>query len=261
MCLVFLGLDAHAGHRLVLAANRDEFRARPARPAAPWPDAPSVVAGLDETAGGTWLGATAAGRWAVLTNVRAQDVADGPRPSARSRGALVAAFLTGADTPEQAAAQAFADRHDYRGFNLIVGAGPEGWLASTRLGAPRPLGAGVYGLSNDTLDTPWPKLVRGRAAFAAAFARDAGDDALFAILRDTTVPPDAELPTTGVGLAAERFLSTAFIDGPDYGTRVSTLLTVGADDVRLRERTWARGGRAAGEVTWLASGGAWVAGD
>ena len=256
MCLVFIGLDAHPRHRVVVAANRDEFRARPARPAAPWPGAPHVVAGVDETAGGTWLGATTDGRWAVLTNVRAQDVASGPRPDARSRGALVAGFLTGTVQPEAAAAEAFARRDTYRGFNLVVGDGAEAWIASTRLDAPRALGAGVYGLSNDTLDTPWPKLVRGRDAFAAALARDADDDAYLALLRDTTRPPDAELPETGVGLQKERFLSTAFIDGPDYGTRVSTLLTVG-DGVRLRERTWARGARPARDVSWRSSGAGW----
>lgn len=258
MCLVFLAIDAHPRRSVVLAANRDEFRARPARPAASWRDAPHVVAGIDETAGGSWLGATAGGRWAVLTNVRAQDIASGPRPDARSRGALVASFLTGRDTPEAFVAAAFAERSAYRGFNLVVGDGADTHIASTVLDAPSRLGPGVYGLSNDTLDTPWPKLTRGRDAFARALDADAEAEAFFELLGDTTQPPDAALPDTGVGLAKERFLATAFIDGADYGTRVSTLLTVG-DDVRLRERTWAPGALVAGEATWASDGAGWTA--
>ena len=33
-----------------------------------------------------------------------------------------------------------------------------------RDGAPRPLEAGIYGLSNHLLDTPWPKVERGKEA-------------------------------------------------------------------------------------------------
>ena len=256
MCLIVFALD---GDGLTLVANRDEFRARDAAPAAPWPQAPHVVAGRDLRAGGTWLGATADGRWAALTNVRAQDVAD-TRTDAVSRGRLVADFLTGSGSPQSVAEQAFADRDLYRGFNLLVGHGADAWLASTRLGAPQRLGHGVYGLSNDTLDTPWPKLVRARDAFAARRADGAADAALMDVLRDTTMPPDADLPETGVGLAKERFLATAFIDGPDYGTRVTTVLRIADGAVSLRERTWAPGGIIEGEVLWHSDGARWAGG-
>lgn len=246
MCLIVLSLGAG---RVSLVANRDEFRERPAAPAAPWPEAPRVVAGRDLRAGGTWLGATADGRWAALTNVRAQDVAD-RRTDARSRGALVSSFLLGRASPEVAAAEAFADRALYRGFNLLVGRGDDAWLASTRLDAPQKLAPGVYGLSNDTLDTPWPKLVRARGAFGRLDAAGSEEDALLDVMRDTTQPPDADLPDTGVGLAMERFLATAFIDGPDYGTRVTTRLLVRPDEAFLLERTWAPGRTLAGEVRW-----------
>ena len=257
MCLIVFRLGADG---LTLAANRDEFRDRPAAPAAPWPEAPTVVAGRDLRAGGTWLGATAAGRWAALTNVRAQDVADS-RTNARSRGGLVSNFLTGSASAQLFAEQSFATRGLYRGFNLLIGDGADAWLVSTRLDAPRRLRAGVYGLSNDTLDTPWPKLVRARRAFSALAEAGADDDALADVLRDTTAPPDADLPETGVGLDKERFLSTAFIDGPAYGTRVTTVLRVGADGTAaLRERTWAPGGGVAGEAAWQSDGAAWRAG-
>ena len=249
MCLIVFRLGADG---LTLAANRDEFRDRPAAPAAPWPDAPRVVAGRDLRAGGTWLGVTAGGRWAALTNVRAQDVADA-RTDARSRGDLVSGFLRGDAAPQDAAMAAFSERDLYRGFNLLVGHGREAWLASTRLNAPCRLNAGVYGLSNDTLDTPWPKLVRARDAFARAD----GDAARIAALRDTTVPPDEDLPETGIGTDNERFLSTAFIDGPDYGTRVTTLVHVGRGTASLRELTWAPGAGVDREVAWRTDGAGW----
>ncbi len=38
--------------------------------------------------------------------------------------------------------------------------------------------------------------------------------------------PDAALPQTGVDLPIERLLSAAFITGPSYGTRASTIVAV-----------------------------------
>ena len=255
MCLLLFALDAHPRHRLVVAANRDEFTDRPAAPLGWWADAPDVLAGRDLEANGTWMGVTRAGRWAALTNVRDPK---NPRPAGlrsarRSRGALVADFLGGAETAEAAARRVFAERDTYDGFNLVLRDGASAWAVSTRTDRPARLGPGVYGLSNDVLDTPWPKVVRGKAALRATLEADPVPlDALLDLLRDDRPAPDEALPDTGVGLAWERVLSPAFIVAEGYGTRVSTALTLDRGGaVAVAERTWRAGG-AAGETVRVA---------
>ena len=245
MCLLLFGVDAHPRHRLVVAANRDEVHARPAAPLAWWDDAPDVLAGRDLEAGGTWMGVTRDGRWAALTNVR--DPLN-PRPSERSRGDLVADFLRQDILAEAYAAQVFADRDAYDGFNLVLADRDGVWSVSRRVDHPVTLGPGVYGLSNDRLDTPWPKVERGRRLLRAALADDAvATDALLDLLDDQHQPPDAALPKTGVGLEWERRLAPMRIVSDGYGTRVSTALLVGRDgEVEVAEQTWRPDGSSAG---------------
>ncbi len=236
MCVLFLAVDAHPAYRLVLAGNRDEAHARPTAPLARWSDTPSLLAGRDLEAGGTWLGVTDAGRWATVTNVR--DPAS-VRPDRRSRGALVADFLRGADAPASYAARVQAERGAYNGFNLLVGQGADVWIASSRRGAGR-LAPGLYGLSNDTLDSPWPKLARGRDAFADVLRNERLDPPdLLAFLADETPADDDDLPETGVGRDLERVLSPLFIRGPRYGTRASTALLLDrAGGGTIAEQAW-----------------------
>src|SRR5882762_4389560 len=96
MCLIVVAWRARADLPLVVAANRDEWRERPAQPAHWWPDPPQILAGRDLQAGGTWLGITREGRFAAVTNFR--DPSD-KRSTARSRGTLVTEFLLGGDSP------------------------------------------------------------------------------------------------------------------------------------------------------------------
>ena len=91
MCLIVVGWQAHPAFPLVVAANRDEFYARPSAPAAYWSDAPEIIAGRDLEASGTWLGVTRQGRFAAVTNVREPGVA----PGRLSRGELTRNFLQG----------------------------------------------------------------------------------------------------------------------------------------------------------------------
>ncbi len=237
MCLILLAHEAHPRYRLVVAANRDEFYARPTAPAAWWPDAPEVLAGRDLRGGGTWMGVTRGGRFAAVTNFR--DAAPAA-PDAPSRGHLVGAFLRGSDAPDAYLRALAARAGEYAGFNLLVGDGEELRYLGNRGGAERPLAPGVYGLSNALLDTPWPKVERGRAGLAAALAGggEVDPEALFRVLWDAEPAPDARLPETGVGLERERMLSSPFIRGPEYGTRASTVLLAGRDGrVRFVERT------------------------
>ena len=243
MCLVVFALDAHPRHRLVLAGNRDEAFARPAAPLAEWAGESGVVAGRDLEAGGTWLGATRDGRWAVLTNVR--DPLH-PRPHVRSRGALAADFLAGTASAQRYAAEVSASRDDFDGFNLVVGDDQSVAVVSTRTDGVTELGAGVYGLSNDRLDTPWPKLVRARQRLRTSLRQEHVDRAdLLDLLDDRQPAPDDKLPDTGVGLALERVLSPIRIVTDGYGTRVSTVLTLDRDGGgAISERTWTPDGSA-----------------
>lgn len=226
MCTLLFAVDVHPRHSLVVAANRDEFYARPTAPAGWWPEAPQVFAGRDLQAGGTWLGVTREGRWAALTNVR--DPAD-VRLNARSRGELVAEFLRGSAPPGAYAAALEGPR--YAGFNLVVGDASGVWYMSNKTSdGPRRLGPGVYGISNAGLDTPWPKVVRGKAGLAGLLAAGSVEvEAIMRLLADATPAPDAALPDTGVGLELERALSPLCIAMPGYGTRVSTAVLVGRD--------------------------------
>lgn len=252
MCLVLLAWRQSDEYPLVLAANRDEFHARPTATARRWNDAPQVVGGRDLQGGGTWLGVTDSGRFAVVTNVRDRPMAVG----IRSRGELTAGFLRGvlsaADYVDTLATQP-ADT--YGGYNLIVGDGCEVWYHNNRGGEARQLAPGIYGLSNRFLDTPWPKLTSSRERFAAEIRHLPDPAPVLALLADREIIPDASLPDTGVPLAWERLLSAVFVLSPEYGTRASTLLTLTGDGGgSLLERTFSADGTVAGE-TLLSIGG------
>ena len=236
MCLILLGHEAHPRYRLVVAANRDEFYARPTAPAAWWDDAPGVLAGRDLRGGGTWMGVNRDGRWAAVTNYRDPGA---ERAAAPSRGELVGDFLRGGEPPAGYLARLAPRAGEYNGFNLLVGEpGTVLWL-SNRAPDPRPLEPGVHGVSNHLLDTPWPKVERGKRALGALLHEPRLDaEPMLDLLLDSTVAADHELPDTGVGLTLERALSTMFIATPEYGTRSSTALLVDRDGaVLFVERT------------------------
>lgn len=241
MCLIVLAWKARADLPLVVAANRDEWRERAAEPLHSWPDAPDIHAGRDLKAGGTWMGFTRRGRFAAITNFR--DPAD-RKSTAPSRGALVTEFLAGSETARRYFASLAQRASFYNGFNLIAGDGAELWYFGSREGRARAIEPGVHGLSNHLLDEPWPKVVRARTAMEAALRDRDPAPRLFDALSDGAVAPDEALPETGVGLEWERRLASALIVGSDYGTRASTVLTVGADGLaRIEERTRDSAGR------------------
>ncbi len=247
MCLAVLAVDAHPRHALVLAANRDEYHSRPAAPAAWGRDDAfcDILAGRDLMAGGTWLGLSRRGRFALVTNVREGKAQD---PAARSRGELPLLALAAKGAVEDALRTIDGTR--YNGFNLIAGdAHGFSWL-SNRGGSLRTIDAGVHGLSNALLDTPWPKVVRTKERLADWLRGDAIDfEPLFAALRDGAQPPDENLPATGVPLQWERLLSSPFIASQRYGTRCSTVLAICRDGhARFVERTFAPDGAIVNEA-------------
>ena len=248
MCLILLALDTHPDYAIVLAANRDEFYDRPTAPAAFWDDAPGVLAGRDLRAGGTWLGIDRAGRLAAVTNYR-QGTRESPAP--RSRGHLVGEYLTGRHGAEEHIARVRHDAELYNGFNLICGDANGFVYFSNREGRARALGAGIYGLSNHLLDSPWPKVTAGKSGVTALLST--GGEALlaklFALLSDRSPAADELLPRTGVSPEWERLLSAAFIASPEYGTRSSTVILVGHDGRAVFvERSFGPGGAPEDEV-------------
>lgn len=256
MCLVVFAWRVHPRYPLVLAANRDEFLARPAAPAHWWTDAPELLAGRDLEAGGSWMGLSRGGRFAALTNYRdpSRHLAGAP-----SRGALVRSALEDARDAATCLHDLAAHAKPYAAFNLLVGDGERLGVLESTTGSVHMLRPGVYGLSNHLLDTPWPKLVRARAGLAqqlaglatgtdahatgtdahAAGSEDALVDALLALMRDPTPAADPHLPATGVSLEWERWLSSAFIRAPGYGTRCSSVvLRDHTAHTRFVEWTW-----------------------
>ena len=132
MCLLVMAWRAHPHYRLIVAANRDEFHARPTAPMSVWPDAPGILAGRDLSAQGTWLAVDRSRRFGIITNFR--DV-QARRPEAPSRGGLIPDWLSHTDTPAAFLGRVEAQAQSYAGFNLLLNDADSLWYASNR--APR----------------------------------------------------------------------------------------------------------------------------
>jgi uncharacterized protein with NRDE domain len=229
MCLILFAYKIHPRYKFILAANRDEFYERPTAVARFWEDAPEVLAGRDLAQGGTWLGVTRSGRLAAVTNFRNPHQSKGKF----SRGALVSDFLRGTDSVLEYLQKIENEAENYTGFNLLVGDFGNDEMAyfSNRGDGIKLLDAGIYGLSNALLDTPWQKVLRGKNNLEKIIsAEEISPDSLFQILQNRTLANDEDLPETGVGIEYERILSPCFIETPIYGTRSSSVVLVGNDN-------------------------------
>jgi uncharacterized protein with NRDE domain len=240
MCLIIFAWHVHPRYPLVVAANRDEFFRRPTAAAKFWDDAPSVLAGKDIEAGGTWMGVTTRGRFSALTNFRDPAQMQNDRPS---RGKLVADFLTGTESPAAYLTRSAAFGQQCNGYNLLVGDHDSLWWSSNVNGEMHELAPGIYGVSNHLLNSTWPKVGAGRTALENALTALPRDQKIFDLLIDATIHADEALPQTGISLEWERLLSAAFIrvppDAPIYGTRSSTVLTVAEDGmISYDEISW-----------------------
>jgi uncharacterized protein with NRDE domain len=230
MCLIGVAFREGPEPELVLAANRDEFHERPSAPAAPWLDAPHVFGGRDLKSGGSWLAVSLHGRLAAVTNVRRMIP---PNPQAPTRGALVADFVRGSLGAAQYAQGLRPVAEHYAGFNLLLYDGGELLYVDNhpQFEVAR-VAPGVHVVSNDQLDTPWPKSLRLQAQLQRTTRREA----LFEALMDRRPAADTELPDTGVGLQLERMLSPPFIVSPGYGTRCSTFVRMALGTIEFEER-------------------------
>lgn len=247
-----------------MASNRDEFHQRPTS-AAHWQGGDcgqhDWFGGRDERDGGSWLGMSRAGRFAVITNHRNPAT---EKPTAESRGALVRRWLEG-EVLTSFSNHLEQDSAIYNGFNLLFGEVGSGTsVGSSKLWyfgnhkqpcQVRRLAAGTYGLSNASLDTPWPKVVAGRQAFENVLAKDLAlmplSHELTTLMSNPAQASDEALPQTGVPLEWERLLSSLFIVSPAYGTRATTAICVenvnAVVSVCFAERQYAASGKPAAE--------------
>ena len=226
MCLMIFAHQASSRYPLVVAANRDEFHARPTAASDFWTEYPSLLAGRDLEQGGTWMGITRCGRFAAITNYR-----DPSRtaPAPRSRGELPLKYLTGNQDPRNYLQSVAKHAEEYAGFNLLLGDRDSLWYltnsTSTNARTPLCLQPGIYGLSNARLDTPWPKVDLGKARLSELLqTASPSHDALAAVVGDQQLADPAALQMHGLESEMDQLLSAQFIVTGRYGTRSSTTL-------------------------------------
>ncbi|MFZ5597748.1 MAG: NRDE family protein [Bacillota bacterium] len=252
MCFIVFAYNCHPDYLLVMAANRDEYHARPTSPAGFWKEDPGVLAGKDLEQGGAWMGITRRGRLAALTNYRDPSSI---KPGAPSRGNLVKDFLLSGVEPRAYLGKLDKKGESYNGFNLLLMDEGVMWYYSNRDKCPRKVSPGIHGLSNHLLDTPWHKVEKGKKALDNII-RSSGHiqpDSLFKLLSDEKRAPDGDLPRTGVPLEWERLLSPVFIRSETYGTRSSTVLLVERRGrITFCERSFGKNGLPSGkEVKYI----------
>ncbi len=238
MCLILLAYKVCEDYPLVFVANRDEFLDRPTRAAGFWDDRPNILGGRDLKSGGTWLGISANGRLAAVTNYREPRAYNA---DALSRGSLVSDFLDGSVSWRSYLEDVENRRSDYNGFNLLVWDSVDlGYYSNRSNRAPEVLAPGYHGLSNHLLNTAWPKVRRGKTALESALMDGEPDpEQLLDIVFNSQRAPEEELPHTGVVLNLETALSSMFIRTDGYGTRSSTVVLVRSDgNIRFIERSF-----------------------
>ena len=248
MCLIVFAWQSHPSFPLVIAANRDEFLDRPTLQLDYWEDLPDVLGGRDMEKGGSWFATHVDGRWAAVTNFR--DGGTALSPPGLSRGHLVSNYVASSDRARDYARHITLSLADYAGCNLLVGDRDSLFFVSNRWhgehsAAAEPVSPGVHGLSNHSLDTPWPKVQRAKRKLQQLIdnGSELGEDALFGLLADRTPAREDELPSTGVPVEWERVLSPPFIVSERYGTRASTVLLMRTDGtVSVHERSFGAGG-------------------
>lgn len=236
MCVAAIAWLAHPRWRLIAIGNRDEFHDRPTAPLGAWNDNSGIIAGRDLRAGGTWLGVTETGRFALVTNFR---VPGYPKAGLASRGGLVTGWLQGTEEPDIAAMNP---------FNLCLADEDHVRVLTNYPGRElHDLAPGVHGLSNGAFQRPWPKTRQLCTALDEWLQTEADDPAaLFSALGAET--PKA--PKSADEEGPEAVYSPVFIRDSVYGTRCSTIVLIGRDGAgRIEERSFDAQGR---ESDWRA---------
>jgi uncharacterized protein with NRDE domain len=229
MCTVVILRCPDHDWPLILAANRDEMKARPwLPPARHWPNRPEVVAGLDQEAGGTWLGVNDHGLVAGVLN---RQGSLGPQAGKRSRGELVLEALDHAEAEAAAAALSDLNPGAFRAFNLLVADRHQAfWLRNLGEDSPAGITASEIppGLSmltaRDLNDQSSPRIKTYLPQFRAAAPPDpnAGDWQSWENLLASRLGSEADDPFGAMTIATDQGFETvsssliALPNGPDY---------------------------------------------
>jgi uncharacterized protein with NRDE domain len=227
MCLIVFAHHTHPKYPFILLANRDEYYIRPTLEIGFWEEEPDLIGGRDLSAGGTWLAMSRSGAFAAVTNVRASAV----QPNAKSRGHLPVDFLKSPQINQSFMRRLQAQAITYNGFNLLTRSRDTLLHFNNQLGIINQIPAGIHGLCNASLNTPWPKLEYLKTRFKSTIDKEFDKEALLNLMMDKQMAEEELLPETGITPEMERALSSIFIDLPTYGTRSTTLITIDNHDV------------------------------
>jgi uncharacterized protein with NRDE domain len=227
MCTLAIYFKALVDYPVVVAANRDEYLARPALPPTTLCETPHIVGGKDLRASGTWLGINEHGIVAGLLNRRNGGLENDP--NLRSRGLLCLDALRFATAAQAAEFVAAESGRDYNPFNLLIASRKEAFVAYNRWSQIELVGLtpGVHLLTNlDVDDFECPRISRSRKHFEELgsrtdFAHDpvALRGELHRLLADHSTQLD---PRSG------RPNSLCLHLG-DYGTRSSSMIFMGRE--------------------------------
>ena len=234
---------------MIICANRDEFYQRSSE-AMHWHnrDGVEILSGIDNEAGGTWLGVNKVFDFCAVTNIRGANInVDNPR----SRGELPISHLTQSSIETT---RTFLEKESdrYQPFNLWFGNLNQRELIHFNSVQKKfeALGQGFHAVSNSQHYDKWPKMVRGIENIENVISNSHQLDSneLFNILTDSTQAADHELPKTGVSYEWEKRLSSIFIKSEEYGTRACTVILVDRDsNIRVKEKRFGKQGIFLGE--------------
>lgn len=139
---------------ILIAANREEYYDRPSQPPAIQSGKPRILCGLDQRAGGTWLGVNQHGMFVGLTTRR---VSGGEPVGLRSRG-LIAREILRCGSAKSAIDKAVDELTTYlfEPFNLILCDSTSGWVIYNdgEQHEVHPLETGLNIISNFNLNDP-----------------------------------------------------------------------------------------------------------
>jgi uncharacterized protein with NRDE domain len=250
MCLILFAYEYSNNYKLVLLSNRDEYHQRPSLQANFWQIDAAIYGGIDKSAGGSWLSVDKQGRLAAITNVRKPPF---EADSKQSRGLLIKDFLS-----QQLPAKDFLEGlknqdTEYSLFNLLLLDNSGLWYYSNDAHEIQSIGHGIHGLSNASIDTPWPKVSLGCDLLKRTLnSNELKKTDLLNIMRSQDRPLDEQLPHTGVSLEFERLLSPAFIQSDNYGTRCTTLITINYNNLlEFHETSYNPRGQINADITQL----------
>lgn len=216
VCLILLAFKVDQKYPLIVAANRDEYFARPTNAAHYWMDHPNIFGGRDLEELGTWMGVTTTGRFAAVANwsrneERASDY--------RSRGELVRDFLlTENKSLEYVRSIPYSE---YRGCNLIVYDGVELAFWSNHENFFTEFNPGYHVLTNANLDNNSPRAKSGFSQFKQLATKHEANS-LLELLGPKEPYQDGD----------------AFVMGDTYGTRSSTTLFFSTTTIVVNEQQY-----------------------